>query len=96
MQLFHIVIPVSFCQEYLLQRWMHIRPSPSDNALMRNFFIGLKDMTINKQKLRFVFQLIERQVHGFKRSFQNIDPVNFFIVNHAHSIVDCFLFDKDS
>ena len=63
-QFHHMIIPECF-SKYTCCCNGGIDRISFDNCLMRDPGVGRKSVSINQYKSGFIFQLIQRQVHGF-------------------------------
>src|SRR5688572_14200557 len=62
-------------------------------AFVRQLFILSEAVPIDEQEFCLRFHFVKRQVHGLERSVQNIDTVNFFMINHGYAVAYCLFFD---
>lgn len=65
-----------------------------DDAFMPDPFVFIEAVAVDEQKLRFLFQFVQGQVHGFKRSVKNIDAVDLFMIHHGHAVADRVFFNE--
>lgn len=88
----HIIIPVGFGQ-YAGSRNRSIGGVPFDDALMHREGIRTEQMAINQDESGPGLELVKGKVHGLERGFQDVDPVNLFLVNTGHGPGEGFLPD---
>jgi hypothetical protein len=66
------------------------------DTTMRGTPVADETITVDEQELRSEFELIEGEVHGFERSFQDIDAVDLGLVYEGHSPCEGVGFDVRS
>lgn len=92
MQPFHVFIPIRLSQDAGGGN-RGIQPISLYDAFMWRSAVFHKTISIDQQQLRPLPKLIERQVHGFERSFQDIDPVDLVMIDGGNPIAERMVFD---